>query len=144
MKTRYFATNERRMFVRTANVEDLLGDHDYAELGSPRARENRQMAKDLFCGMMQMVAEDMVERADVFVLPRKDFGVMRIGDISNDAGGFRYIGMVNHNFRYFGGKLFLDKIIRRVNGGKLYRFKMVRPLHQRLLDRINEGVTYAE
>lgn len=144
MRTRYFRTPSAARFVRVANLDDLLGSHDYKELGPAQKRQARQAAKELFVTMMGMVADDMVENKASFVFPRRDFGFMRIGDISADCGGYRYVGSVKNDFRYYGGKVFLNKIVRGCNGGKLYRFKLIRKRHQRMLELIQYGRNYAE
>lgn len=145
MKTRVFRLPGHSIFVRQNNVEDLLGPgrHPiFKTLGPKKDREARQAAKDLFCMMMSMVAEDMVENNAVFVLPRQNFGFMRIGDVARD--GDKTALDVRNDFLYFGGRITLDDIVRRCNGDRIFRFKLTRPRSNRLRELVEIGHRYAE
>ena len=144
-KTRVFRLPGSSIFVRQNNVEDLLGPKGnplFKKLGPKKDREARQAAKELFCTMMEMVAEDMVEENAVFVFPRQKFGFMRIGDIARD--GDKTVLDVRHDFLYFGGRITLDPIIQRCNGNRIYRYKLIRPRDNRLRELIETGHSYAE
>lgn len=69
---------------------------------------------------------------------------MRIGDIGNDPGGNKYNKRIQDDFLVPGGKVHLDPLIRRVNGGKDYRFKMIQPLLKRLRNNKIKGTRYVE
>jgi len=153
MNRRWFTSSSWSGFVKNNNLDDVIDRKRFqfrnfktlkevTKETTERAAELK--SKEMISDRFQMIASDMIDDRAVFVFPVHKFGFMRIGDIGNDPGGDKYTKRIEDDFLVPGGKLVLDPIIRKVNGDKHYRFKMVRPLHDRLRQNKFNGLRYVE
>ena len=150
-RNKFINREDYRGFITENNLDDLVDEQRFPWkpwttlkefLGIAHDRAAKQKAKDIFCDMMQMVATDMIDDRAVFVFPKRNFGFMRIGDVSVDDREKKYFRRVENDFKVPGGMVYLDRLVTRVNGGKMYRFKMVGPLMRRLRENRFKGIQY--
>lgn len=86
----------------------------------------------------------MIELRSVFVFPKRKFGFMGIRNVSNDPDSEKYLADVLSDFIVPGGKITLDPLIKKVNGGKSYRFKMTRRRKAKIKELQRSGTRYVE
>lgn len=133
------------------NIDDLVNSHSWGKrscssvkkaMEMDNEREARQKAKDMFCDMMGMVAEDMVERNNTFVFPRREFGFMYIGNVRRLSPHYPYV--VRFDGFMPGGRVVLSNKIRQINRGRFYRFKLIRRRHARIMRLMENGHRYVD
>jgi hypothetical protein len=153
MIRRWFSSRSWSGFVKINNLDDVIDRkrfvfRNFVQLKDvtrqARERDAELKTKEMISDLFVMIANDMIDDRAVFVFPLQRFGFMRIGDIGNDPGGERYFKRIEDDFLIPGGKIHVDQMIRKLNGNKDYRFKMVRPLHDRLRENRYKGVRYVE
>lgn len=153
MRTRWFTSPAFSGFIRMNNLDDMINlkrfpFRSFKSIKEVTGEKNERTAelksKQIISDFFGMIASDMIDDRAVFILPLRRFGYMRIGNVGSDPGSSKYNARVQDDFLVPGGKFYLDPLIKKVNGNKDYRFKMIRPLHDRLRDNKHKGVRYVE
>jgi hypothetical protein len=153
MKTKWFSSSSYSGFIKVNTLDDMIDLNrfpfrSFKTIKEVTRKTNERTAelkaKQILSDFFGMVAHDMIDDRAVFLLPVKRFGFMRIGDIGRDPGAERYNARIQDDFMVPGGKIHLDPLIKKINGGKDYRFKMIRPLHERLRENKYKGVRYVK
>lgn len=152
-KTRWFSSPQWSGFVKQNNLDDVIdlqkgGRRSFKDLksllGVKREREAERISKEVLSDFFELVARDMIMDRSVFIFPAHSFGYMRIGDIGKDAASKDLFKRVEDDFMIPGGRIYTREMIKKVNGGKTYRFKMVTPLLQMLREEQHKGKRYVE
>lgn len=105
-------------------------------------REGKQIAKDLLSRMCELLAKDLVEQHDIFILPKRETGYLRIGRIDQHEEPGRYRYDIRTDGVTYGGLVILDELVHRVNGGKRYFFKLTQPWIRRIRELRSHGRTW--
>lgn len=105
-------------------------------------RAARQVAKNLFKRMCEMMAEDMLQHNDAFMFPSKSFGFIRIGDMVDHKLEDRLKVDEFERAIYggpYGGIAVLSSIMRGVTGNTRLRFKLTQERMAQMLDLRDRG-----
>lgn len=104
-------------------------------------RDAAQVAKDVFTDCMRLVAEDMIERNEIFIFPVQGFGYMKI---SNTANVRRpdYVYDIESDGKIYTPRIKLDPRIRE-NNKRHYRVRFNKVLRNRMADLILNGHKYS-
>ncbi len=117
----------------------LMGWYDFRS-----EREAKAKARAIFLRSCELIAEDMIDNGDVFLLPERETGVLFIGD--PEAHGHEVEArhkLVEHELRSACGLVSLNRIFRRTIGCAAYRLTLLRPWLDRINDRIiNHNMKY--
>lgn len=142
--TRVYHKGDRRIFVRRLNLDDLFskGIDLKRVLKEPHERAARQKAKGLMTLMLQRMAHDLIEEQSVFVFPRFRFGFVRVAELKPYVDTERYFLDPRHDFQVFGPVVVLNSMIRRVNGGRRYGLKLVRPWMEKIRELRDQGIRW--
>lgn len=155
MRRVYFETRDRHTFITKRNLDDLM---DLSEswktrygrklvswkkfFGVASEKNGKDRAKRIMGRMFSLMADDLIEGHDCFILPRKRTGFFKIDDLAKYEQKSTHKGNIVTGIRVHGGVVILHKDVLSSNGGRAYFFKMVRPLSARLYRRTMEGYTW--
>lgn len=142
MKTIYFQSQEGNRFVVRNTIDDALDLKRFPHkriinfalfFGKRTEREGRAIAKDMVDRMLKLMAYDLVEHNDAFVLPKQDTGLLKIADLKGRSDMERYrLDPIDEEDTRYGGILNFKNIFYRAIGGKRYFFKLTQPWVNRI------------
>lgn len=150
MEESYIETGSWVGIVRTNDLDDLLDAKRFppkeslGEILGMNEDRALKLARRMVKSFFKHLAISMIEDRTKFVLPVKNFGVMRIGNISEDPGSERYFVDPENDFKVAGGKIYLTEDVLKRNGSRMYRFKLVHKYIKILREKRNSRVRYLE
>jgi hypothetical protein len=152
MRNRHYTTATGECWVAQGNLDDVLDlDRDrwgtYADkivcwkklFGLRDEKAGKQQAKNLFRRMCEMIAQDLIDGHDAFILPKKNFGFLKVGDLS---GHLRQDWAQPHPVQgtpVHGGLVYLDGLVTRTNGGRDFMLKLTGPWIKRIREKEAHG-----
>lgn len=155
MKKTYFQSEDRGIFITKRNLDDLM---DLSEswktkygrklvswkkfFGVTSEKKGKERAKRIMGRMFSLMANDLIEGHDCFILPRRQTGFFKIGDLSRYGQKDSHKNDPVTGMKVHGGIIILHKDVLLSNGGRNYFFKMIRPLSARLYRRTLDGYTW--
>jgi len=134
----------KRHWVKTNNLDDVFDTNRFvwdklrslrALFGQRSEKDGKRIAKDLLCCMLGHMANDLIEKNDAFVLPKRQTGIMVITDMRKVPGldMQKYkIDPIDDRATVYCGSVVLDRLFRKSIGDKVYLFKLVQPYIERM------------
>lgn len=116
----------------------LFGRYDVAT-----EREAKIRAKRIFIRCLQLIADDLIDREDIFLLPERESGVLLIGDperMGIDVHDVQRNPEFEH--RAVASLVVLNWLFRATIGGAMYRLSLLRPLKARIQENRRKGFKY--
>tara|TARA_Y100001956_G_C4099600_1_gene176977 strand:- start:610 stop:1053 length:444 start_codon:yes stop_codon:yes gene_type:complete len=147
MKLKRFWFDTGSFYYIRNNVEDILNIKRFKSpfksfkevCRTKTERKGKQIAKDMFTDMMQMIADDLIKN-DYFVLPRKNFGYMTIADTA-DPNRKDYVYSIETSGSVYSPILKLSKKELKT-AKKNYKLRFNQHYRNIMCNEINNGGKY--
>lgn len=155
MKSILFRTAEGQMWIRRNTMDDALDLDRFpnSKIGSFRSlfgtrseRDGKDIAKKLVHRMSALIAHDLVESNDVFVLPRRRTGYLVVTDLAKAGMDIEKYKMdpITGPSTIYGGLVRLDKFFQKTTGVRKYFFKLTEKWCERMRElRLTENRTWS-
>lgn len=145
----YHTKDGVKRFKRELNLDDLLDLKAFpskritsfrALFGGRDEKSAKIEARRILKVAGALIGNDLVEGRSL-TFPKQNFGAMKISDM-------RKLGMLPRNERlmdstFVGGCCFIDGMVQKINGNKLYMFKLISPFIKRIREKKAQGFRYA-
>lgn len=138
-----YRTMGGRIWVKRNNIDDVLNTSRFFRIKAFRPlfntrseKEGVSIAKKILGVMLKMLADDLVENNDAFILPRKASGLMVITDLARhraiDIEKYDRDHIDPRDNMVYGGVIRMTTTLKHMARGKSYFFKLVGPYLSRM------------
>jgi hypothetical protein len=136
--TKRYTTIGGTVWTKRNNIDDVLDTNRFLKVdafrplfGTRSEKEGVSIAKKILCVMLKMLADDLVENNDAFLLPRKGAGMLVITDLARhraiDIERYDRDHIDDRKNIVYGGVVKMMRPLQTVVRGKNYFFKLVTP-----------------